>query len=52
MITGWRKLSTMTKVLNIVGLVSFIGLVVMILIGVTSIGDIFTWKFRLCHWCM
>jgi hypothetical protein len=43
---------TLTKIFYIGGLVSFIGLVVMILTGLTSIGDILSWKFNLCPWCM
>jgi maltooligosyltrehalose trehalohydrolase len=32
--------------------VSAIGLIVMILSGPTSIGDIVPWKFKLCPWCI
>jgi ABC-type multidrug transport system fused ATPase/permease subunit len=38
MIAQWRQLSTLTKVFYIGGLVSFIGLGIMILTGMTSIG--------------
>jgi hypothetical protein len=37
-IAEWRELSTLTKIFYIAGLVSFIGLAVMILTGMTSIG--------------
>jgi hypothetical protein len=49
---GWRQLSTMTKIFCIAGLVSFLGVAVMILTGWTSIGDVIVWKFKLCPWCM
>jgi hypothetical protein len=52
MMIEWRGLSTFTKIFYIGALVSFIGLVVMILTGLTSIGDILAWKFKLCPWCM
>ena len=42
----------LTKIFYIAGPVSVNGLVVMILAGLTSIGDIFAWKFKLCPWCM
>lgn len=50
--SGWRELSTLTKIFYIGGLISFICLALMILTGMTSIGDIFAWKFELCPWCM
>ena len=52
MIAEWRELSTMTKIFYIAGLISAIGLAIMILTGLTSIGDILAWKFKLCLWCM
>jgi hypothetical protein len=52
MIIEWKELSVMTKVFYIVGLVSAVGLVVMILTGMTSIGAILALKFKLCPWCM
>jgi cell division protein FtsL len=52
MIIGWKELSMSTKVFYIVGLVSAIGLAVMILSGKVSIWDVITWKFKLCPWCM
>jgi len=53
--TGWRRLSTTTKLFYIPGLVSAAGLGVMILTELTSIGDILAWKWKLiklCPWCM
>ena len=47
MIAEWRQLSTIAKIFYIGGLVSFIGLAVMILTGVTSIGDILAQKWEL-----
>jgi hypothetical protein len=47
----WKELSTMTKIFYIAGLVSFIGLVVMILTGWTSIGAIWGLLKR-CPFCM
>jgi cell division protein FtsL len=52
MIAEWKELSRTTKVFYIAGLVSAIGLAVMILTGMISIGDIVTWKFKLCPFCM
>jgi len=52
MMTEWKELSMLTKIFYIGGLASFIGLVVMILTGLTSLGDILAWKFKLCPWCM
>ena len=52
MMGEWKELSRMTKIFYIAGLVSAIGLAVMILAGMTSIGEILTWKFKLCPWCM
>jgi hypothetical protein len=40
MVAEWREFSTMTKVFYIASLVSAIGLVVMILTRMTSIGDV------------
>jgi hypothetical protein len=43
------------KAFYIAGLVSAIGLVVMILTGLISVGDILAWKWKLiklCPWCM
>ncbi len=42
----------MTNIFYISSLISFIGLAIMILTGVISIGKIFTWKFKRCPWCM
>jgi hypothetical protein len=36
----WREFSTLNKIFYIVGLVSFLGLAIMILTGMTSIGAI------------
>jgi len=55
MMAEWRELSTLTKIFCIFGLISFIGLAIMILTGVTSIGDILALKselLKLCPWCM
>jgi len=55
MMAKWRELSTLTKIFCIFGLISFIGLAIMILTGVTSIGDILALKselLKLCPWCM
>jgi len=51
MISRWMELSTMTKISYIGGLVSFIGLVLMILTGMTGIGAI--WELlKRCPFCM
>jgi len=55
MIIAWKDLSTMTKIFYVAGLVSAVGLGVMILTGWTCIGDILAWKWKLiklCPWCM
>ena len=52
MMAEWRELSTLTKIFYIAGLVSFIGLAIMILTAMTSISEILTWKFKLCPSCM
>ena len=47
----WRQLRTITEIFYIGGLISFIGLTIMILTGMTSIGAI--WEiFKLCPLCM
>jgi hypothetical protein len=51
MMAEWRKLTTMTKIFYIGGLISFIGLAIMILTGVTSIGAIWDLLKR-CPFCM
>lgn len=51
MMAEWRDLATLTKVFYIAGLISFIGLAVMILTGMTSIGAIRELR-KLCPWCM
>lgn len=51
MISEWRELSTLTTVFYIGGFVSFIGLVVMILTGLASIGYILAWKWKLLKLC-
>jgi len=38
MMAGWRKLSMLTKIFYICGLVSLVGLAIIILTGMTSIG--------------
>ena len=48
----WREASPLEKAFYIGGVISFVGLAVMILTGMTTIGDIFTLKFKLCPWCM
>lgn len=51
----WMERSGMTKIFYIGGLVSAIGLAVMILTGITSIGDIVAKERELikaCRWCM
>ena len=51
----WKQVGGGMKVFYIAGLVSCIGLGVMILAGLTSIGDIVAWKWKLiklCPWCM
>ncbi len=53
--SGWRQICTTTKIFYIAGLISFLGLAMMILTGVTSIGDILALKLeliKLCPWCM
>jgi len=51
MIAEWKELSTMAKIFYIGGLISFIGLAIMILTGVTSIGAI--WElFKRCPFYM
>jgi len=55
MMIEWRELSTLTKVFYTGGLISFIGLAIMILSGMAGIGDILAWKWDLlkrCPWCM
>jgi hypothetical protein len=52
MMAEWRELSTLTKIFYIGGLINFIGLAIMILTGMTSIGDIVGWKLKLCPLCM
>ena len=50
-----KELSRSTKVFYIAGLVSAIGLEVMILSGKVSIGAILAWQWKLiklCPWCM
>ena len=42
----------MTKIFYIGGLISFIGLAIMILTGMTSIGAMLALKFKPCPWCM
>ena len=51
----WRQLGTMTKIFYIAGLIGFIGLALMILTGMTSIGAILAQKWellKLCPFCM
>ena len=51
MMAGGKEHSTMTKIFYIAGLVSFIGLAIMILTGMTSIGAI--WEhLKRCPWCI
>ena len=51
MMAEWSQLSTLTKIFYIGGLVSFIGLAIMILTGMTSIGAI--WELlKRCPLCM
>ena len=52
MIIERRELSVMTKIFYIAGLVSAIGLGLMILSGKVSIGDALGLQYRLCPWCM
>jgi hypothetical protein len=55
MMIEWRELSTLTKVFYTGGLISFIGLVIMVLTRKMSIWDILAWKWDLlkrCPWCM
>ena len=47
-----KELSVMTKIFYIDGLVSAIGLELMILSGKVSIGDALGLQYRLCPWCM
>jgi len=47
----WRELSTLTKMFYLGGLVSFIGLAIMILTGMTSLGAIWALLKR-CPLCM
>jgi hypothetical protein len=52
MMAGWMELSTiMTKIFYFGGLVSFLGLAIMILTGMASIGAIWELLER-CPWCM
>jgi hypothetical protein len=46
MMIEWRELSGMTKIFYITGLVSVIGLAVMILTGMVGIGNIVAWKWE------
>ena len=50
MMSEWRELSTLTKMFYLGGLVSFIGLAIMILTGMTSLGAIWALlkRFPLC----
>jgi hypothetical protein len=48
MISGWKGLSKMTKIRYIGGRIGFIGLAIIVLLGVTGISAILTWKFKLC----
>jgi len=51
MVTEWRQLGTVTKILYFGGLISFIGLALMILTGMTSLGAI--WEhLKRCPFCM
>ena len=56
MMAEWEQLNALTKIFYIVGLISFIGLAIMVLTGVTGIfGDILALKselLKLCPWCM
>jgi hypothetical protein len=52
MMAEWSQLSTITKIFYIGGLISFLGLAIINLTGMTSIGDISTCKIKLCPWCM
>jgi hypothetical protein len=52
MMADWKELGKSTKVFYIAGLISAIGLAVMILTGMISIGDVIGWKFKLCPWCI
>jgi hypothetical protein len=52
MMAEWRELSTLTKIFYMGGRISFIGLVIMILTGITSMGDIVGWKLKRCPLCM
>ncbi|MGA2226350.1 MAG: hypothetical protein ABSH41_18085 [Syntrophobacteraceae bacterium] len=51
MMSEWRELSTLTKMFYLGGLVSFIGLAIMILTGMTSLGAIWALLKR-CPLCM
>ena len=51
----WRQVSTLTEIFYIGGLVGFLGLAIMILTGMTSIGGILAQKWellKLCPFCM
>jgi len=52
MIIEWKEPSRMTKIFYIAGLVSAIGLELMILSGKVSIEDALGLQYRLCPWCM
>jgi hypothetical protein len=47
----WEELSRMTKIFYIAGIISFIGLAIMILTGMTSLGAIWEHPKR-CPFCM
>jgi len=49
--TEWREFSTLTKIFYFGGLVGFLGLALMILTGMTSIGAICELLKR-CPFCM
>jgi hypothetical protein len=51
MLFEWREFCTMTKIFCVCGLVSLMGLTIMILTGITSIGAI--WELlKRCPLCM
>jgi len=52
MMSEWRQLSTIAKIFYIGGLVSFIGLAIMILTGMTSISAIWELlkRYPFCMW--
>jgi DMSO/TMAO reductase YedYZ heme-binding membrane subunit len=52
MMAEWRHLSTITRIFYICGLIGFIGLAIMILTGITSIGDILAKKWELLKQCL